>query len=117
MNNNSYIKCLSKSYSDKANPENAVAMAAYMKNRFTFFGIKTPERRKISSTFIKENGIPEFKKLNELIFTLFDLPEREFHHFAVEICAKLKHDWNEETIHMFEKNGGYAILVGLRRFD
>jgi len=103
MSTNSYIKHLGKSFANSANSKNAVTMATYMKNRFAFFGIKTPERRKISSAFIKENGIPEFTKLDEMIPSLFDLPEREFHYFAIEVCAKLKKNWNRETINLFEK--------------
>ena len=32
----------------KAKRDNAIHMSAYMKNRFSFFGIKTPQRRKLT---------------------------------------------------------------------
>ena len=34
-------------------PEKAVQMAAYMKNRFTFLGVATPERRQIGKPYLR----------------------------------------------------------------
>ncbi|HBK85531.1 MAG TPA: hypothetical protein DDZ53_05820 [Firmicutes bacterium] len=36
-----------------ANPEKAAPMSAYMRNQFSFLGIPTPERRKLSRDFLK----------------------------------------------------------------
>ncbi len=98
-----YIRELSKSFKHHSNPENAVKMKGYMKNRYEFFGIKAPERRKLQNEFIRENGLPEFEKLESIVFKLFELPEREFHHFAIELCRKLIKHWKPETIKLFEK--------------
>lgn len=38
----------------KANPKNAVAMAKYMKNRFSFLGLKTPERKEQSQPLLRQ---------------------------------------------------------------
>ena len=37
-----------------ANPDDAVAMKTYMKNKFEFLGVKTPARRKLAKTFFKQ---------------------------------------------------------------
>ena len=34
-----------------AKPDDAVAMKAYMKNKFEFLGVKTPARRKLAKAF------------------------------------------------------------------
>ena len=34
-----------------ANPDDAVAMKAYMTNKFDFLGVKTPARRKLAKAF------------------------------------------------------------------
>lgn len=34
-----------------ANPDDARAMKAYMKNKFEFLGVKTPARRKLAKAF------------------------------------------------------------------
>ena len=37
-----------------ANPDDAVAMKTYMKNKFEFLGVKTPARRKLAKAFFKQ---------------------------------------------------------------
>ena len=37
-----------------ANPDDAVAMKSYMKNKFEFLGAKTPARRKLTKAFFKQ---------------------------------------------------------------
>lgn len=48
------MKLLIQRMEEHARPENQVPMAAYMKDQFPFLGIKSVERRKISTPFIKE---------------------------------------------------------------
>ena len=42
-----FIESLATTFVENGNPENAVAMAKYMRNHFTFFGIKKCERIRI----------------------------------------------------------------------
>lgn len=78
-------------------------MKAYMKNRFDFFGLKAPLRKSISKEFFAGHGLPDILDLGTVVSELFDLPQREFHYFAIEVCGKLKKEWNKETITLFEK--------------
>ncbi len=48
------VEELVKELKDVANPDNAVAMKAYMKNKFEFLGVKTPARRKLTKAFFKQ---------------------------------------------------------------
>lgn len=41
-----------------ANPDDAVAMKAYMKNKFEFLGVKTPARRKLAKAFSNNRLTP-----------------------------------------------------------
>ena len=43
-----------KRFEENADPENAVKMAKYMRNRFIFYGIPTPKRKKLYRDFLKE---------------------------------------------------------------
>ena len=43
----SFISKLQTAFDKNRNPENAVAMAKYMKNLFSFYGIKAEQRRTI----------------------------------------------------------------------
>ncbi|MDI2586356.1 DNA alkylation repair protein [Psychrobacillus sp. NEAU-3TGS] len=80
---------LVKSYMEPhRNEENAVPMAAYMKNLFPFLGIKTPERRMLFRALVKENELPSLNTVQEEVWALFQLKEREYHYIAIELLAK-----------------------------
>ena len=40
-------------FENAQNPENAAAMSAYMKNKFDFYGIPSPERKELNKDFLK----------------------------------------------------------------
>ncbi|SEH37723.1 3-methyladenine DNA glycosylase AlkD [Ruminococcus flavefaciens] len=40
-------------FENAQNPENAAAMSAYMKNKFNFYGIPSPERKELNKDFLK----------------------------------------------------------------
>ena len=42
-----FTASLESAFQENSNPENAFAMAKYMRDHFSFFGIKTDERRLI----------------------------------------------------------------------
>ncbi|MFJ7972995.1 DNA alkylation repair protein [Psychrobacillus sp. NPDC096389] len=80
---------LVKSYMEPyRNEENALPMAAYMKNNFPFLGIKTPERRVLFRALVKENELPDLEAVQEEVWALFQLKEREYHYVAIELLAK-----------------------------
>jgi len=55
-----FISSLEKAFTENSPPENAAAMSKYMRNHFSFFGIKTLESRSIVKTIWKENGSHKF---------------------------------------------------------
>jgi len=82
--------------------DNAVPMAKYMKNRFSFLGIKTPLRRELLKVFYKENGKPEIKDLKKIILELWELPEREYQYFAIGLLRKFSKKLPAEFIELYE---------------
>lgn len=102
-NNSVYIKKITDKFKQNANAENAIPMKTYMKNRFEYFGIKSPKRKIILKEFFAENGLPEFEDLVPIVDKCFSLPEREFQYFAIELCGKFKKQWQEETLSIFEQ--------------
>ena len=48
------VKKLERMLREKKNLENQLPMEKYMRNQFSFLGIKTPERRAILKAFLKE---------------------------------------------------------------
>lgn len=73
-----------------ANPDDAVAMKAYMKNKFEFLGVKTPARRKLAKAFFKQHtdSVIDWNFINEA----WNNPYRELQYTALyylEIRKKL----------------------------
>ena len=65
-----------------ANPDDAVAMKAYMKNKFEFLGVKTPARRKLAKNFCKQqtDSVIDWVFINES----WDNPYRELQYAALD---------------------------------
>ena len=61
-----FIESLANAFLENGNPKNAVAMAKYMRNHFTFFVIKTDERRRISKPFGKNTQMRLTKMREQL---------------------------------------------------
>ena len=51
-----YVIIAEREFHKHNNLEKSTAMAAYLKNRFTFIGIKTPERKLIQKQIIDKHG-------------------------------------------------------------
>ena len=49
-----YLVPLLHGFEKGRNPENAFWMKKYMKDQFEFYGVKTPERRAMMKSFMKE---------------------------------------------------------------
>lgn len=65
-----------------ANPDDAGAMKAYMKNKFEFLGVKTPARRKLAKAFFKQqtDSVIDWIFINEA----WNNPYRELQYTALD---------------------------------
>jgi 3-methyladenine DNA glycosylase AlkD len=97
-----YADSLRASLSTHANPTIAVPMRAYMKNRFAFFGIKSPERVALVRTFIEEHGLPPTNQIVEVARQLWDAPERECQYAALDLVERSLKRLPPESIAWFE---------------
>ncbi|ESU25722.1 alkD protein [Flavobacterium saliperosum S13] len=79
-------------------------MEAYMKNNFSFFGIKTTPRREILKELWKTHKEEIKQNAKAIAWELFSKKEREFHYCAIEILIKeLKKSYVKEDILLIEK--------------
>ena len=71
-----------------ANPDDAVAMKAYMKNKFEFLGVKTPARRKLAKTFFKQqtDSVIDWNFINEA----WNNPYRELQYASLDYLESRK---------------------------
>ncbi|MFM7668301.1 MAG: DNA alkylation repair protein [Bacteroidota bacterium] len=85
------IQVLETEFEKHRNESEAVGMSRYMKNRFTYFGIKKPKRAEIQKEWfssLPKDFSPDKKR--ELILELWQKEEREFHYVAMDFIAKWK---------------------------
>jgi len=79
-----YVAELTAWFRSHAHPEKATAMSSYMKNRYPFLGIQTPERNVLLKAFLQEQGRPENEQqLEQVVKLLWSQPEREFQNVAM----------------------------------
>ena len=102
METPAYIQPIEAAFINYAKPKNAVQMKKYMKDKFAFFGISSPERKEIYKTHKNRFGlIPEVHK-SEIIYWCWEAPQREYQYFAMEFTGKGQKMVKPEIIHLYE---------------
>lgn len=76
--------------------------AAYLRNKFVFFGLKTPFRRDLQRPFLQKINLPEKEEAFEMIKELWDKPQRELHYFAQEFLFKYAKQFEQKDISLIE---------------
>jgi 3-methyladenine DNA glycosylase AlkD len=96
-----YIAGLTKLFKQHANAEKAAGAKAYMRNQFEYLGLTAPLRQSISKTYIKAK-LPEYKELEIIVKELWQLSEREYQYFAIDLALAFKKQWTKDIIKLFE---------------
>jgi 3-methyladenine DNA glycosylase AlkD len=81
-------------------------MKKYMKGQYDYFGIKSPERKELSKDFLQKHGLPLAEELTEIVKECWELPQREFQYFIMEVLARLVKKGDKERIALYE----YLVL-------
>ncbi|MGW1540600.1 DNA alkylation repair protein [Streptomyces sp. NPDC002309] len=79
---------LTAAYTAAADPARAAPMRAYMKDVAPFLGLTTPVRRTLSRTVIEGTPRPDEADCTAVALRCWELPEREFHYFAVDYLRR-----------------------------
>ncbi|ULO05282.1 DNA alkylation repair protein [Paenibacillus sp. 19GGS1-52] len=94
---NSNINVLIERMQAKMNPHEATAMSAYMRDQFSFLGIRSPLRKELLKEFLAQ--YPPQKKW---VSVLWNLPEREYQYSALDILLKIKKQLNPDDLPLIE---------------
>lgn len=77
-------------YKSHADPERAKKMAAYMRNKFNFYGLHAGLRRELSKTYIREGK--KAKSIDRTLLTdLFSNKYREINYFGLDLLKVQSH--------------------------
>jgi 3-methyladenine DNA glycosylase AlkD len=97
-----YITTIKKEFTALANPSKAAGAKAYLLHQFEFYGLQTPERRKICKAFYKANPVNNHSELTKIIKEAFNEPQRELHYFAIELLSHHHALWTSKTVALIE---------------
>lgn len=97
-----YLHPLIIAFEASSNNDVAIQMEKYMRNKFKFFGIKSPQRKELYRDFKKANGlIPENDK-ESIVKWCWEAPEREYQMFAMEFLRKSVRTEKRQIIILYE---------------
>ncbi len=86
-----------------ANPEIAAKQKAYLKDKFEFYGIKSPQRREIQRPFLLKSNLPDKENAQKTIQnSAYKSDKRELHYLSIEWFIKYKKEYEKEDIHFIE---------------
>ncbi len=88
-----YVKAFERLQADfkkHSNKHKASQMEAYLKNKFSFFGINADERRQLLKKHFAVIAFPSEKSLIKMSNDFYKLPEREFQLCAVDLLISHK---------------------------
>lgn len=85
-------------FAEQKNIEKSPKMAAYMKNQFPFLGIQSPLRAELLKQYFSEYEVPKSSQAWDEVFSLYELPEREYHYAAIALIGKMKLSINDLTM-------------------
>jgi len=97
-----YLKEIQKTFRNERNSLTARQMKQYMRNKFEFAGLKSPLRRSLQKDFLQKYSIPDINSMFKIVERLWELPEREFQYFALEMLYKRIKKVDREAIEYFE---------------
>ena len=84
------------------NPRNAVAQSAYMKNKFVFFGLTSPQRKELLKVPFAKANRPKKNELEQELRGLWNDPHRECQYAAQELFMKFHKELERTDIELIE---------------
>jgi len=97
-----YLTPINDTFIAKANNIEAQAMKKYMKNKFEFFGIKSPSRKEIYKLHKSNYGLLPDNGFEDIVRWCWNQPQREYQYFAMEFLGRRMKKADIEIIELYE---------------
>ncbi|MGI6576430.1 MAG: DNA alkylation repair protein [bacterium] len=97
------IEQIKSMFTAHRNEEQAVPMAKYMQNNFSFLGIKNPARKILMREFYKESGILREAFQEDFVLALWEQIEREYQYAALDYIGRSLKKINKNHLPLMEK--------------
>ncbi len=98
----SYFSPLLELLEANKNEEQIPQMTAYMKNRFSYYGLKAPHRKELQKQFIAENGKLDPKNASVEIKKVWNQCNREVNYVILDILRHKRYWEDEDSIELAE---------------
>ena len=102
INPEDYVRNVDEIFKRNQCPEDALEMKRYMQEKFDFYGIKAPVRRKLVQDYLKKTIRPDYGELSGVAKQFWLLPQREHQYFATELVEKYRYEFNPDIIDLLE---------------
>lgn len=99
---NTFLVDLVPVMEQQANPSLAKPMESYMRNQFSYLGIRSPAMAEIHRKFFASHPLPAVNELPEILKELWQLPHREYQYFAVGLLRRMAEMLPEDFIEPIE---------------
>ena len=97
-----YLVTLKLYYNNNKYADVSLYMKKYLRGKYDFFGIKTPLRKKIYKDFFSKYGYPGKNQYTKILEELWNLPEREYQYFGIELFRRDIKNSTTQTIESYE---------------
>ncbi|MBT29169.1 MAG: DNA alkylation repair protein [Thalassobius sp.] len=97
-----YLTKIAEIFSENGNAKIVVQQSEYLKNKFDFYGLKSPLRKTLIKHFFQEEGYPPIEFIEETIKASYQYSQREMHYFAIEIAEKHKKHFTESSLELIK---------------
>lgn len=97
------VEILKRIFETERHEENAVRMEKYMRDQFTFIGIKSPVRKQLMKQFFNETKILKQPFNREFVSLLWDLENREYQYAALDYIERFLNKLEKKDLLLMEK--------------
>lgn len=98
-----FVEGIIVQFKQEENEQEAVKMSQYMRNKFSYFGLRAPQMRAVTKSHLTKNGYPEETEIPVCIQQLFEENQRELQIVALSLMDfKLKQYHALEDIEVIE---------------
>ena len=101
-----YVAAVHQVFAAHADPVNAKGQKAYMKQKFDYFGLKSPLRKELQKPFLQKAKLPDQAALYSTIQELWQLRQRECQYFAQELLLKYSRSYTNTELELMEYMAG-----------
>ncbi|RSD28519.1 DNA alkylation repair protein [Mesobacillus subterraneus] len=97
-----YVEVLYEAALKHRNDEEAVRLSNYMRNQFSFIGLRAPLMKAVFKQHVKNYGLPQKEELHQVITSLWQLEEREMQISGLYLLDLMKKQFTEDDLPLLE---------------